>query len=85
MKTVVLITLKKNLGKTCYETLMWITTFIVYEWVRVVQKLHKILNAKYKNIIYPDLIYDLPLCQNVNIKLTWNILKEGTNGFDIRT
>ena len=64
---------------------MWITTFIVYEWVRVVQKLHKILNAKYKNIIYPDLIYDLPLLQNVNIKLTWNILKEGTNGFDIRT
>ena len=64
---------------------MWITTFIVYEWVRVVQKLHKISNAKYKNIIYPDLIYDLPLRQNVNIKLTRNILKEGTNGFDIQT
>ena len=63
---------------------MWITTFIVYELVRVVQKLHKILNAKYKNIIYPDLIYDLPLLQNVNIKLTGNILKEGSNGFDIR-
>ena len=63
---------------------MWIMAIIVYEWVRVVQKLYKILNAKYKNIHYPDLIYDLPLCQNVT-KLTWNILKEGTSGFDIWT
>ena len=77
--------LKKELRQTCYETLMWVTTFIVYKLVRVVQKLHKILNAKYKNIIYPDLIYDLPLRQNVSIKLTGNILKEDTNGFDIRT
>ena len=65
MKTVVSKTLKKELR----QNLLWdldANNDNYSLWMsKGGSKLHKILNAKYKNIHYPDLIYDLPFCQNV--------------------